>query len=296
MKEKEENGKFESFKIDSAESARVCNPHFKDQTTLETQSKIHTFNFSKPTFNVDPKACNNTPEITEVVLHAGDCFYFPAGMYHEVCCIDDELSISINVSLIYTNYAELVTQGIYQLLLKDEKWRQGIDRVYSPNDLRQKLDNLLKTLKTDIGELKAEDFVPEKGLVDIVDKDNILIGKGIDESREKKAEKVSDSFRANPLAVLIPVANDLGEKEPNLSKVDQQDILMDEDGELLIPEDTEDRPEITEDMIKYVLHINWGNDEFESLIRVAFYLPGKAKTFVEELRKVLLTTDRNQNI
>ncbi|KAL9652163.1 hypothetical protein ABK040_013932 [Willaertia magna] len=77
-------------------------PHFKDQTTLE----IQTFNFSKPTFNVDPKACNNTPEITEVVLHAGDCFYFPAGMYHEVCCIDDELSISINVSLIYTNYAE----------------------------------------------------------------------------------------------------------------------------------------------------------------------------------------------
>ena len=52
----------------------------------------------------------------EVVLHPGDCFYFPAGM-GIVSIFED--SISINVSLTSTCWADVVTSAIRQMLWQD---------------------------------------------------------------------------------------------------------------------------------------------------------------------------------
>lgn len=40
--------------------------------------------------------------------------YFPAGFYHQVECLED--SISINISLVGSSWADLVSNGIHQLL------------------------------------------------------------------------------------------------------------------------------------------------------------------------------------
>lgn len=99
---------------------RGCTPHYKNLDTTEQQLKIHRLHDQK--FEFEPKSFENVEEVT---LTPGSILYFPAGywyfafMYevtprHRVECSDD--SISINISLVANNWADLVTGGIHQTL------------------------------------------------------------------------------------------------------------------------------------------------------------------------------------
>ena len=54
-------------------------------------------------------------DATTVTLRAGSVLYVPAGMWHRVECVED--SVSLNVSLIGTTWAEFVPAAIRQRLL-----------------------------------------------------------------------------------------------------------------------------------------------------------------------------------
>lgn len=54
-------------------------------------------------------------------LSAGDAFYFPAGMWHRVECEDD--SISINISLVGSTWADVIADSVRQLLWHQEATR-----------------------------------------------------------------------------------------------------------------------------------------------------------------------------
>ena len=64
----------------------------------------------------------------------------------------DEDSISINISLIASSWADHVTEGIHQLLWSKEEWRESMC-FQNPQEARSKVTKLLSRLKDDISEV-----------------------------------------------------------------------------------------------------------------------------------------------
>ena len=86
-------------------------------------------------------------EVAEVVLRPGDIFYFPAGAWHKVECVED--SVSINISLKSLRWADLVSSGVKHLLMQTSKWREGV-RFDNVDEARVKCSELLKDLRENI--------------------------------------------------------------------------------------------------------------------------------------------------
>jgi hypothetical protein len=74
--------------------------------------------------------------------------YFPAGMWHKVETI--EPGVSINVSLMATNYAALACQAIHHYLLTKDEWRETV--VSGPTSTST---NALEHMQTLLRELPA---------------------------------------------------------------------------------------------------------------------------------------------
>lgn len=111
---------------------RGCTPHYNAPHVVESQLKVAhlsspDFKFTSPQVGVNAVG----KEMQRTVL-PGDVLYFPAGMWHKVETI--EPGISINVSLMATNYATLVSQALQHYLLKKDEWRQSVVGTYSEGD------------------------------------------------------------------------------------------------------------------------------------------------------------------
>jgi hypothetical protein len=127
---------------------RGCTPHYNSPEAVEGQLKaayLHDkkFVFGKPIPGVNAKGQERT-----VILKPGDVLYFPAGMWHNVETI--EPGVSINVSLMATNYAEAISQAICHFLSQDARFRQPIinnDVSSVTNHLQELLRDLPTTIK-----------------------------------------------------------------------------------------------------------------------------------------------------
>lgn len=102
------------------------------------------------------------PEMS-ITLHPGDCFYFPSGMWHKVETI--EPGISLNVSLMGTTYAKLMSEALQHLLVgSDEGWREIVTcRPGEGGDATKRLDNMMRRLPEMISE-----FVKKGGAQNIL--------------------------------------------------------------------------------------------------------------------------------
>ena len=130
---------------------RGCTPHYRAPDAVEGQLKsarlsAHEFEFTQP----DETNSFGTEE--SVLLQPGDCFYFPAGMWHKVETV--EAGVSINVSLMATNYASLFCQSLQHLLLKHDGWREAVANVDNIS-AADTLENLLSTLPGILANLEA---------------------------------------------------------------------------------------------------------------------------------------------
>jgi hypothetical protein len=118
-----------------AHVVRGITPHYA-VSSVEGQVKAgrldqEDFAFGPPTVGV-----NATGPVEEVVLEAGDVLYFPAGMWHQIEVL--EPGVSINCSLMATNYATLVCQSLQHVLLRRPEWRASICRpVASPTSSKE---------------------------------------------------------------------------------------------------------------------------------------------------------------
>lgn len=102
---------------------RGCTPHYASPDTVESQLKAA--HLSHPSFQFGtPDSTNSVGPTETVTLTPGDMLYFPAGMWHRVETV--EPGVSINISLMATNYAAVTAQAIQQLLLRDNAWRETI--------------------------------------------------------------------------------------------------------------------------------------------------------------------------
>lgn len=137
---------------------RGITPHYKNTNdVVENQllaSKLSIPNFN---YNYGEGESNSFGDEVEIILNAGDVLYFPAGMWHKVETM--EYGVSINISLMGSNYASVVCEALEHLLLKKDEWREIIcnkktnkaDDVGGASDdavdpVIAKLDSLLKGL------------------------------------------------------------------------------------------------------------------------------------------------------
>jgi Cupin superfamily protein len=105
---------------------------------------------------------NSTGPVEQVILRPGDVLYFPAGMWHKVEVL--EPGISINISLMATNYATLTCQALQHLLLqrKGDDWRECIvaprgqkqEQQTTSSSVVDHLNKLLQELPTIIQEFQ----------------------------------------------------------------------------------------------------------------------------------------------
>ena len=95
---------------------RGCTPHYASPEAVESQLKAaHLFD-RKFQFGYPKTGTTASGQVVSIDVKPGDVFYFPAGMWHKVETI--EPGVSINVSLMATNYATVVSQAIQHILHK----------------------------------------------------------------------------------------------------------------------------------------------------------------------------------
>lgn len=126
-----------------------CTPHYASPETVEFQLK--TARLSNPDFQfgwpTEEMLNNSIGDVKDVVMKPGDMLYFPAGMWH--CVETIEPGVAINVSLMATNYASMVSSAIQHILLKEDRWREAVvDNSLDggPNCAVSKLNSLLQEL------------------------------------------------------------------------------------------------------------------------------------------------------
>lgn len=121
---------------------RGCTPHYAESPDA-IEGQLKAARLSNPDFTYESPPSNSFGKEEEVIMTAGDVLYFPAGMWHSVETLEE--GISINVSLMATNYATLVTNALHHFLLtQDEQWRESVTSTASNNlSVLENLHNLL---------------------------------------------------------------------------------------------------------------------------------------------------------
>lgn len=131
---------------------RGVTPHYA-VSAVEGQIKAGRLNSEDESFNFGPPTVgeNAIGPVDSVILEPGDVLYFPAGMWHQIEVL--EPGVSINCSLMATNYATLVCQSLQHVLLKRPEWRASICRpvpaassTTKSTTVTQTLENLLEGL------------------------------------------------------------------------------------------------------------------------------------------------------
>jgi hypothetical protein len=264
---------------------RGCTPHYASPGTVEPQLKAArladpNFEFGHPETGV-----NAVGEVESVLLKPGDTFYFPAGMWHKVEVI--EPGVSINISLMATNYATITCQALQHLLLKQDQWRESVVRNPETgvvDHLKALLKELPKVIQ-DFEESGGADWIIPPVLqhgkvtrdpVDDDEEDDDDDGFRED-SDEEKDEDVIDFLKFEPPAGTPLLIKDhcYIAKNPLASLISEKSITEFYDGN--IP------GTITHEEI-YVLNVNFaGNESHESTVRVRIKDDeGRLGRFIEE--------------
>jgi hypothetical protein len=108
------------------------------------ENQLKAARLTVPSFTFDPPEILNDKAFTqEIVLNAGDVFYFPAGMWHKVESL--ETGVSMNVSLISSSWADLTANAIRHVLYKQPISSSAICRNAPLHRSCSKAESLLET-------------------------------------------------------------------------------------------------------------------------------------------------------
>ncbi|CAE7657124.1 ABHD11 [Symbiodinium pilosum] len=222
-------------------NVRALTPHFQTRSNFEQQMKLHLLS--------DPTSTDYQPpdeffaDAEEVVLHEGAVLYHPAGIWHHVECLGDE-SISINVSLSCATWADLVGDAVRQLCWGSASLRQPLVGLDSgePSTMRNLVNQRLKEAKRYFNALTAEDLLPT-AMLDLPRlPSRIHLGKSTLGSNLSVAQ--SDRLCFGQLSSLVELAD----------------------------ADSEDE-DVAKSAKHYALHINFGNEDAASWLRLVLVAP-----------------------
>ena len=290
-----------TFRNSSAvEPLRGCTPHFEVKQPNGTYSDVSELQlkvlrlgdpmFTSDQFRQDASVSDWVSDFSkqEVVLYPGDILYHPAGIWHKVEAEED--SISMNVSLMVASYAEVFCSGLQQLILEDSKYRAPVLGGSSSNREQAKLviKSLLDTLPILLQKLQADDFIPLPCSVNSNESDKAASDKDdADEDDDSSLVNQSSSFQSYNTSPAIYVQHQIVSDSITRKILNRIDIRFRINPlALLINNDDLDRFMVCdkatttvagddEEDVIYVCHFNYGNENFDSLLRQEVIIPSK---------------------
>jgi len=211
--------------------------------------------------------------VDSVLLEPGDVLYFPAGMWHKVETV--EPGVSINISLMATNFATVTCQALQHLLMKKDEWRQYVVRDPS-NGVVGQLKKLLKDLPDIIRQFE------QNGGAEAIFPPVLQHGEPIDGIEESDDGYISDVEEDDQSSVIdmdsfeAPICGSFGMSKEDYHKQFETHRLMRNPlaslilkGEITRFYKKDDESDDESDRATYVLNVNYaGNEGHESSVRV----------------------------
>ena len=202
---------------------RGCTPQWTRgsravRSAAEQQAKLHA-QHAAGTFDTPPSEAT-WEDCEEVTLKPGAVLYVPAGMWHRVVCGKD--SISINISLMGSTWADLVADALRQRLLADSQARAPVC-MRSIADGRAQLARILETAAQALRGLTTTALLPEAVALPRVNRVRlppVPSPHGIDSHKPIKRDSC---FERSPLAVLIRLPVDANSGESDAEDEDEDD-------------------------------------------------------------------------
>eukprot|EP01138_Halocafeteria_seosinensis_P000620 gb/GECG01000635.1/.p1 GENE.gb/GECG01000635.1/~~gb/GECG01000635.1/.p1 ORF type:complete len:616 (+),score=74.62 gb/GECG01000635.1/:1-1848(+) len=276
---------------------RGATPHYKPDDNVEQQIMLHrmqdsSFQFHNPQGFFDP----SRQDVECVVLHPGDILYFPAGTWHRVECVED--SISVNLSLVGTHWADIASNCVRQYLWRNDIFRSLIcineyckESIQKPlklerdltwdshdDDGNRKENHLLKTREIlqrgcdqalqSMGEiLRPEVLLPRAALLPRIaaidcsnDRMLEILSELYGSTHSEKCQNWPDRLILHPNATIVP-----RESIPQAKAAS----LEDEESEAADPEET------PPGMKGYLVFVNMGNDDIQPMVRLTLHVSEK---------------------
>jgi len=256
---------------------RALTPHYTSRAAYEQQMKLHLLSDpSSPEFR-PPEAFFEDAE--EVTLSAGAVLYHPAGIWHRVEC-NSEDSVSINVSLSAATWAELVGDGLRQLLWASPALRAPIVGVAGGvARTRAAAEAMLADVRRRAAMLTAEDLLPPA----MLEEPRLPSRVNVATSRLGSALllRPGDRFKFSQLAVMVELPLGRSQAEDGTQLASSQSEASD-DGEAADYGSSGDAGQSTRHgrgavgagpRRIYALHVNFGNEEMASWLRVRVTIP-----------------------
>eukprot|EP01040_Poterioochromonas_malhamensis_P001531 gene1531-1621_t len=231
-----------------AKNNKDCSTNHKNNDDKQPKkkqklSKVET----KPTEQENRGTNEENEEYTVVILDEGDIMYHPAGIWHQVECIED--SISMNISLTSVSYADIFCNHLQQLLLENPLFRSSIFRP--ENDVKHYpeatsiMNSIIETTPLLLKSIRGEDILPFPTL-------NLLpVGKeeneDIDEDDEEEEEGIEEKSNGKRKRSDNHVEEVEGADDDNSNQSEMEEE-SDED-EIEIIEEEEDSDPLAKDNI-----------------------------------------------
>uniref|UniRef100_K3X0B1 JmjC domain-containing protein n=1 Tax=Globisporangium ultimum (strain ATCC 200006 / CBS 805.95 / DAOM BR144) TaxID=431595 RepID=K3X0B1_GLOUD len=253
--------------------------------------------------DADENENENRTEPLEVMAEPGCVVYMPSGTWCEADAIDNALWLEVRIAPI--SHGELVADAIRQLLWKDEKWRQPILASHDVRSNRQHLDSLLKDLHSTVSTLCSSDLLPETLVSSDRDVSHDANGPAernmdVDLSKhEFKSDRYIKIFkttglRENPLAVILGrheiVDRRLGDGNSDSVALPYHSGSPHRKKALVKkPERKPSAPVVRKmdhvDDNVYIVHVQYGNADLRSRLRVQFRCNAFQSALVEWIRE-----------
>eukprot|EP01066_Platyproteum_vivax_P012193 Platyproteum_vivax@DN5540_c0_g1_i1.p1 len=232
---------------------RGSTAHYATLQVYEEQTKVNLLGDPSYKFEV-----NHDQDCEEVTLNPGDVFYFPCGIWHKV--ISEEDSVSINVSLISTNWADHICNCLRMSLWRDSRFRRPLC-FGGVQDARSQMDELMAVARSHLANMPSNDLLPS-GLVQVPKKTKILVD--VDEPEEEAIKQLSETcaLTFSSLGVVFK-AEDKATKKQKTNEVSdewQSDTSTSSGSGL-------------DNYTQYYTHFSYGNPEMTSAMRMKLLVP-----------------------
>jgi len=277
---------------------RGCTPHYKTtdsdggcESLKELQLK--TLKLSDPSFRADDFLKTSTDEsegTQSILLEAGDVLYHPAGVWHRVECLED--SVSINISLIATSYADVFAASISHLLMRHSSFRAPVRTLVGKSgdmEALERMREILNILPEICAGLTAEEILPpltmeesmtnvqESKLEECEDDSSHSSNEesdGNDDSDEESAEVEEQDRVLYVCDVNYPEdffpSEEKSKKTARVSTIRLRcnplcTVITRSD---IVSYEAAHNIEIKDDNVEYIVHSGHGSENFESINRV----------------------------
>lgn len=274
---------------------RALTPHYNCRSNYEQQMKLHLMSDPlSPAFRPPDSFFEDAEEVTTV---AGSVLYHPAGVWHHVECVSDS-SVSINVSLTMATWADVIGDALRQLLWASPALRAPIVGLAGElQRARNAAEAALCEARRRAGALVAEDLLPPA----MVEADRPPRRVNVATSRlgATLAVRPADRFRFSRLAVVVQLPQGRRDAAASSSSSCGSEDDADFDSGSMHGSSTHHaegelrgRPVGAGARRLYALHVNFGNEDVASWLRLRLAVSQPFLAAMEWLRNRHLAARR----